>query len=126
MENFNPVPRKFERVERPGFAGLYRRVDFGRRDAQAPRLEVKAVEFARRLDQRQVAPRRHIVDNGAGGALDIGRYLTLHREKSANRWAKSALLLSSRTGMLAFRRWASFEGLLLNGAATNRRQPLPY
>jgi hypothetical protein len=82
MENFDPVPRESERVERPGVTGLYRRIDFGRRNAQAARLEVKTVEFARRLDQRQVAPRRHIVDDGAGRALDIGRYLTLHREET--------------------------------------------
>jgi hypothetical protein len=81
MENFDPVARESERIERLRVAGLYRRVDFGRRDAQAARPEIKTVEFARRLDQREVAPRRHIVDDGAGRALDIGRYLALHREK---------------------------------------------
>ncbi len=53
-------------------------------------------------------------------SADTSRFIA---RKPANRWAKSALFLSSRTGMLAFRRRASLEGPLLNGAATNRRQP---
>ena len=39
------------------------------------------VELARRLDQRRIAPRRDVIDDGAGGRLDISRDLPLGREK---------------------------------------------
>src|ERR1700736_6578411 len=82
MENFDPVAREFECIERPGVARLHRRVDFLRGNAQAGGVEVKAVELSRRLDQRHIAPFGHVVDNGAGRALDIGRYLALRREET--------------------------------------------
>ena len=37
--------------------------------------------FSRRLDQRRIAARGHVIDDGAGGALDIGRNLALGGEK---------------------------------------------
>ena len=64
-----------------GVAGLHRGIDFGRRDPQPAGVEVEPVEFARRLDQRDVAARGHVVDNGPGRGLDIGRYLALGGEK---------------------------------------------
>src|SRR5712671_5973649 len=102
MEDFNPAPGEFERVERPGVAGFYRRV--ASISARSPRAATSSTMARVALSI----------------SADTSRFIA---RKSANRWAKSALLLSSRTGMLAFRRWASLEGLLLNGAATNRRQP---
>ena len=81
MENLDPVAGELKRVEGLGVAGFHCGVDFGRGDAQAAGIEIEPVEFARRLDQRRVAARRDVVDDGADGALDIGRYLALHREK---------------------------------------------
>ena len=102
-------------------AGLHRGVDFGGGDAQAAGVEIEPVELARRLDQRRIAARGHVVDDGAGRRLDIGRNLALGGRKAANRSAKSALLLSRRTGMVAFRRAGPLvdEAPLLNGAAAN-------
>src|ERR1700677_4332566 len=55
-------------------------------------------------------------------SADTSRFMARNR---ANRSAKSALLLSNRTGMMAFRRRVWMKACpLLNGAATNRRQPL--
>ncbi len=82
METLDAVAGEFERVERFGVAGLHRGVDLGGGDAQGLRLEIEPVEFARRLDQRRVAARGHVVDDGAGGGLDIGRHLALGREKA--------------------------------------------
>ncbi len=82
METFDPVAGEFERLERFGVAGVYRGVDLTPRDAQASGIEIKPVELARRLDQRDIASMSHVIDNGAGGGLDIGRYLALRREKA--------------------------------------------
>ena len=103
MEQFDPVAGEFQRVERGGVAGLHRGIDLGRGHAQAGRVDLEPVEFLGRLDQGGVAARGHVIDDGAGGALDIGRNLALGGEELlANRWSKSALLLSRRTGMAAF------------------------
>src|SRR5712692_6088303 len=84
-----------------------------RRKANMPvRLDRNSTDFAQRFADF-LAMKREV-------SADTSRFIA---RKSANRWAKSVLFLSSRTGMLAFRRWASLEGILLNGAATNRRQP---
>src|ERR1700687_2431678 len=82
MESFDPVAGEFERVARFGVAAFHRGVDFTPRDAQAAGIKIKAVELAGRLDQRDVASRSHVIDDGAGGGLDIGRYLALGREES--------------------------------------------
>ena len=82
METFDPVAGELERLERLGVAGLYRGVDLIPRDAQAGGIEIKPVELPRRLDQRDVASRRHVIDDGAGGGLDVGGYLALGREKA--------------------------------------------
>jgi hypothetical protein len=86
MEAFDPVAGQFERVARFGVAGFHRGVDLTSRDAQAAGIEIKAVELAR------VA---------ASISADTSRLVA---RNPANRWAKSALLLSRRTGMVAFRR----------------------
>ncbi len=82
METFDPVAGELERLECPGVAGLYRGVDLIPRDAQAGGIEIKPVELARRLDQRDVASTSHVIDDGAGGGLDVGGYLALGREKA--------------------------------------------
>ena len=81
MKHLDAVAGEGQRVERFGVAGLHRGVDFGRGHPEAAGVEFEPVEFARRLDQRGVAARGHVVDNGAGRRLDIGRYLALGAEK---------------------------------------------
>ena len=82
MEALDPVAGKGERIERFGVAGLHGGVDFGRGDAQAGGLKIKPVEFAGRLDQGRVAAGRDVIDDGAGGGLDIGGNLALGGEKA--------------------------------------------
>src|SRR3954454_13727782 len=62
-------------------AALKRGIDFGGRDPQTPRIELEPVELAGRLEQRRVASRSDIVDDGARGGLDVGRNLALDRKK---------------------------------------------
>ena len=81
MEHLDAVAGELERVQRLGIASLDRGFDFGRADAQIARLEIEPVEFSRRLDQRRIAARRHVIDDGAGRALDIGGDLALAGEK---------------------------------------------
>ena len=81
MKRLDPVAGEGQGVERFAVAGHHRGVDFGRGHPQAAGVEVEPVELARRLDQRGVAARRHVVDDGAGRGLDIGRYLALGAEK---------------------------------------------
>jgi hypothetical protein len=97
MKHLDAVAGEFESVERLGVACLHCGVDFAATDAHVLRIEVKAVELARRLEQRDVAARGDIVDNGASISADTSR---LAPRKPANRSAKSALLLSRRTGIL--------------------------
>src|SRR6266403_584447 len=82
MEAFDPVAGELERLERFGVAGLYCRLDLGRGDAQPDGIEIKPVELACRLDQRDVASRRDVIDDGAGRGLDVGGYLALGRKKA--------------------------------------------
>ena len=79
--SFDPVAGEFQRVERGGVAGLHRGIDLGRGHAQAGGVDLEPVEFSGRLDQGGVAARGHVIDDGAGGALDIGRNLALGGEK---------------------------------------------
>ena len=81
VKSLDPVAREFQRVEGFGIAGFHGGVDFGRLYRQARGIQLQPVEFSRRLEQRRVAARGHVVDNGAGRRLDVGRDLALHREK---------------------------------------------
>ena len=81
VERLDPVAGEFQRVERRGIARLYRGIDLDRGDAQAGGVDLEPVELFGRLDQGGVAARSHVIDDGAGGALDIGRNLALGGEK---------------------------------------------
>ena len=80
-KSLDPVAREGQRVEGFGIAGFHRRVDFGWRNPQARGVQFQPVEFSRRLEQRGIAARGHVIDNGAGRRLDVGRDLAFHREK---------------------------------------------
>ena len=82
VETFDPVAGELERLKRFGVAGIYRGVDLGSGDTQASGIEIKPVELARRLEQRDIASMSHVIDDGAGGGLDVGGYLALGREKA--------------------------------------------
>src|SRR5207344_2536435 len=77
VETFDPVAGEFERLERRRIAGLYRRVDLPGTNAQARSVEIEPVELACRFNQRQVTAFGHVIDNEAGGGLDVGGYLAL-------------------------------------------------
>ncbi len=79
--SLDPVAGEFQRVEGGGVAGLDRGIDLGRGDAQAGGVDVEPVEFPGRLEQGGVAAGGHVIDDGAGGALDIGRNLALGGEE---------------------------------------------
>ena len=107
-----------------GVAGLHRGIDFGRGDAQAAGVEIEPVEFPRRLDQRRIAARRHVVDDGAGRrARYRPRPRAWSREMRRIAGRNRRWLRSRRTGMMAFRSWVR-RGSLLNGAAANRPSTL--
>jgi len=65
----------------PAVLKLARQHGFTGADAQARSIEIEPVEFARCLDQREVATVGHVIDNGAGGGLDIRGHLALHRQE---------------------------------------------
>ena len=81
MEGLDPVAREPQCRDGLRVAGLYRVLDLGRGHAQAAGVEIEPVEFARRLDQRRVPARDHVVDDRAGRALDIGRDFALCGKK---------------------------------------------
>ena len=79
--------------------------------------------FLRRLDQGGVAARGHVIDDGAGGALDIGRNLAFGGEE-----LRESLGRNRRCWYPGERAWWLSERQrrpLLNGAAAKGRQPLP-
>jgi hypothetical protein len=77
MEAFDTVAGELKRAQRFGVAGIYCGFDLGRGDPQGAGVKIEAVEFGRRLEQRRIAARGDVVDDGTGGGLDIGRYLAL-------------------------------------------------
>ena len=124
MKQLDAIAGEFQCIKGAALAGLQRGLDLARAYPQPASFEIEAIEFAGRLEQRGVAPRRHIVHNGAGRGLDIGRHLALGREKARESLGEigAASVDANRHG--------GFPGgvfhanaLLLNGAATNRRQP---
>ena len=123
MKHLDAVAGEFQRVERLGVAGLHRGIDFGRGHPQAAGVEFEPVEFARRLDQRRVAARGHVVDDGAGRRLDIGRHLALGGEKVSELPVEIGAAVVETNGHGGFPAGELIRPLL-NGAATNRRQPL--
>ncbi len=83
MKGLDAVAREFQRFQRRAVTGFHGGIDLGRGHAQPLRVDVEPVEFSRGLDQRGVAARRHVIDDGAGRPLDIGRRLALGGEKRA-------------------------------------------
>ena len=81
VEGLDPVAREPQGRDGLRVAGLYRVLDLGRGHAQAAGVKIEPVEFARRLDQRGVPARHHVVHDRAGGALDIGRDFALCGKK---------------------------------------------
>ena len=81
MEQFDPVAGEFQGIDGCGVASPDRGIDLGRGDAQAGGVDVQPVEFPGRLEQGRVAARGHVIDDGAGGALDIGRNLAFGGEE---------------------------------------------
>ena len=81
MKGLDPLTRERQRLDGFGVASPDRRIDLGRRHAQAPGVEFESVEFLGRLDQRRIAARGDVVDDGAGRPLDIGRHFALGGEK---------------------------------------------
>ena len=85
-------------------AGLHRGIDLAGRDPQGVRLEIEPVEFARGLEQRRVAARGDVIDDGARRRLDIGRNLALgRRENAANRSVEIGAASLESDGHGAFR-----------------------
>ena len=54
---------EFQRLQRLAIAGGDRRLDLGRRDAEARARQVDAIEAQRIVDQRRVAARPHVGDD---------------------------------------------------------------
>ena len=127
MKQLDAVPGEFKRINSVAVACLRRRLDFSSRHAQAARLEIEPVEFARGLKQRRVATRGHVIDDGAGRGLDIGRHFALDREKARESLSEigTASVEANRHGGFPGG-GLSRKGPLLNGAATNRRQPFAF
>ena len=122
VEHLDPVAGEFQRVERGGVASLDRGVDLGRGHAQAGGVDVEPVEFLGRLDQGGVAARGHVIDDGAGGALDIGRNLALGGEELLESLAEIGAACIQANGHGGF--LGDSRRPLLNGAAAKGRQPL--
>ena len=88
MKCLDPVAGEFQGIERCAVASPDRGIDLGRGHAQAGGVDVEPVEFPGRLDQGRVAARGHVIDNGAGGALDIGRNLAFGAEELLEAWVE--------------------------------------
>src|SRR5262249_12454644 len=81
MERLDAIARECQRVQGRRVAGLNGGGDLIPADAQAFRLQVEAVEFSGRLEQRRVAAFGDVVDNRPRGRLDVGRDLALGGEE---------------------------------------------
>jgi hypothetical protein len=121
VECLDPVTGEFQGIKRGAVTSLDRGVDLGRGDAQVGGRDLEPVEFAGRLDQGRVAARGHVIDDGAGGALDIGRNLAFGGEELLEAWTKIGAAGIQANGHGGFLR--DSERPLLNGAAAKSRQP---
>ena len=77
----DPVARELERVERAAVAGCGRGIELGRGHAQPDLVQIDAVEFPGKLDQRAVAVLAHVGDDGAHRLIDVLGHLALGGEK---------------------------------------------
>ena len=80
---FDPVTRERKRVEGLAVAGALGRVDLRSADAQPDLAQIDAVEFPGELDQRPVAARGDVGDDGAYGVFDVLRRLALDVQEIA-------------------------------------------
>ena len=89
-----------QRVERAAVAGAIRGLDLVGRDLEAGGVDLDAVMLAGELDQRRIAARRHIRQDGAHHRLHIARRLALGVEKGAKarREVGSARIEADRHG----------------------------
>ena len=55
--------------------------DLGWTESQGFRRHLEPVKAARQVDQRRIAPRPHVGDDGGGGLIDILGLLALHRKQ---------------------------------------------
>ena len=84
MIGLDALGREVQRRERVAArAGVRRRRDLGRRDPQRRRRQLEPVEAPRVVDQRRVAARLHVVEDGRDGRVDIGGELALAPRRSA-------------------------------------------
>src|SRR6185503_2947447 len=72
---------ELEGIEGRGVAGVLRRGDLGRGDAQADFVEIDAIVFLRQFDQGAVAARRHVGNDRAHACFDVGGRLALDIEQ---------------------------------------------
>ena len=122
VKRLDPVTGEFQGIDGRGVASLHGSVDLGRGHAQAAGVDVQPVEFPGRLEQGDVAARGHVIDDGAGGALDIGRNLAFGGEELLEAWVEIGAAGIQANGHGGFLR--DSERPLLNGAAAKGRQPL--
>ena len=85
----DPVARERERIERARGRRRACAASISSAVTRRPiRVEIDAVEFLGQLDQRAVAARGDIGDDGAHRLLDVGRRLALGAEKGAEALGK--------------------------------------
>ena len=93
------LARERQGIERAAVAGRRRHVDLIRRHAQAAGVEIDAVEFAGQLDERAVAARAHVGNDGAHRRSTSAAASRLAARNARKRAGKSAALASRRIGM---------------------------
>ena len=79
--DFDAVARELERIKRGGLAGRGGGLKLVGAHTHADRAEIDAVEFLGQRDQRGIAARRNVGDDGAHHLLDVGRGLALRIEE---------------------------------------------
>ena len=127
MKDLDAVACEFQRLHRLRVAAFHRVIDLSRGDAQAARIDIKAIKLPGRFDQRQIASYGHILDDGPGRAFDIGRHLALHGEKLRKSFGEIGAASDETNGHGGFPAEVLYlKAPLLNGAATNRRQPFAF
>ena len=102
VKALDPFAGQLQRRDGFAVAGGDRGIDLGLAHPQTAAVQRQAVEFRRCLDQRRIAPRRHVADDGAHGDIDIGGDLALRRQKNVKTLAEigAAVIETDRHGYL--------------------------